>query len=270
MSHNPATLIVAMFLGSIVSPVQAELLPIGGAITPENFSGRYYIQSDSRNNLQFVPDPLDPARKVLELTLARSDKKASGGHRTEIHVRGDAARNLEGIRWYGFEFYVPETWVSISKPIVVAQLHGNDYTVPAPLVSLQIQENRMFLMTQYNTHPIGGPTLPVTANSVRKYPWHGPLEKGRWYRLVMRVLWSSTPNLGEMDIWIDDRRIVSEKNQPNSYDTSGPVGSVNYAKTGVYAPYGIGSLDTVKILNRGIVFGGSDSTYEEIVNGFSQ
>lgn len=250
----------------IWTPVFAQVTKAGGVVTESSLDSRYYVQARSKERLKWVADPLDSVRKVLQVTLHRDDGAVAGGLRTEIVPRGDGAFNGPDVRWYGFEFYVPESWVLIPQAVVVAQLHGNDHLHLAPPLSLQIQDGRIFLMTQYNTRLARAADPPRTEGSVRRYPWVAPLKKGKWYSWVVRVQWSSTPGEGEMDVWIDNERVLSERNRPNTYDTDGRPGSLNYAKAGIYAPAGMGDLETISLLTRGVVLGGNEATYQELLH----
>lgn len=241
-----------------------KILSIGGVVREETLRAEYLVQTGNPANLRFVADPENATKRVLELTLRASDPEAATSHRTEILGRKDGIGNQEAVRWYGFAFFVPADWKSDESPTVVAQLHGNDLLRLAPPLSLQIQEGRMFLMLQHNINRVTSATPPVTGNSVRLYPWRGPLVTGRWYRLIVRTIWSATPGVGELDVWLDGSLLVTQRGIPNTYDTSDVVGGRNYAKTGIYAPYGFKSKDEARILTRGIVIGGPDATYAEI------
>lgn len=253
------------------SPSLAQtILTAGGVVNESSLSAKYYVQARLPDRLRWVADPVDPARRVLEVRLQRNDGMVAGGLRTEIVPRGDGAANGAQTRWYGFEFYVPDDWVPIQPAVVVAQLHGNDHVYLAPPLSLQIQEGRLFMMTQYNTRAALSADPPKTEGSVRRYPWVAPLKKGKWYRWVVRAQWSSTPGAGELDVWIDDELVMSERNRPNAYDTDGRPGSLNYAKAGLYAPAGMADLESISMLIRGIVLGGSDATYQDVVRDLSR
>lgn len=250
------------------SPTASHILPISGVVQPKTLSADYFIQTGNPGNLRFIDDPENSGRKVLEMALSKKDPEAATSHRTEILGRKDALANGVEIRWYGFEIYLPKSWTLEPNPIVVAQLHGNDRLRLAPPVSLQIQGGRMFIMLQHNTNKLLSATPPVTGNSVRSYPWHSPLQKGRWLRFVVRTLWSSTPSVGELDLWMNDELILSQRNTPNTYETEPGIGGQNYAKTGVYAPYGLSTNDQISILTRGIIIGGPDATYDDIRKAF--
>lgn len=261
---------VLVFSSPMAIAETKKILPIGGVVREDTLKADYLIQTGNPENLRFVPDPENSSKKVLELTLRRSDPEAATSHRTEILGRKDGLGNQEELRWYGFAFYVPADWKLDESPIAVAQLHGNDFLRLAPPLSLQIQGGRMFLMLQHNTNRVTSTTPPVTGNSVRLYPWHGPLVRGRWYRLIVRTVWSATPGKGELDVWLDGTLLITQRGIPNTYDTSEGIGGRNYAKTGVYAPYGIKASDEVRVLTRGIVFGGPDATFVEMVNALEK
>lgn len=266
-----ALLIQFLLVGhTVAGESSAKILSIGGVVREATLKGDYLVQTGNPENLRFVTDPESSSKKVLELTLRRGDPEAATSHRTEILGRKDGIGNQLESRWYGFSFFIPADWKPDPSPIVIAQLHGNDFLRLAPPVSLQIQGGRMFLMLQHNVNSATSKTPPVTGNSVRTYPWRGPLILGRWCRLIVRTFWSTTPGIGELEVWLNDDLLVTQRGIPNTYDTSEGIGGRNYAKTGIYAPYGIEASDTVKILTRGIVFGGPDATYEDIVDALGK
>ena len=271
-THAAARILaVFLLLGSVVAAADSEkILPIGGVVNEATLNDYYLIQTGNRANLRFIPDPEKPSRMVLELTLRGSDPEAATSHRTEILGRKDGLGNQEEARWYGFEFYVPPDWRQYPTAIVVAQLHGNDRLRLSPPVSIQIQGGRMFLMLQHNTNAVTGRTPPTTANSIRFYPWHGPLILGRWYRLIVRTYWSAMPGAGELDVWLNGNLLARQRGVPNTYDTSEGIGGRNYAKTGINAPYGIEASDAIRILTRGIVYGGPSAGYQDMVDALDR
>jgi hypothetical protein len=280
MKHSsPAISFIASFstLGAILlascgsgSDGSSTTADVTDTVQEATFAQDYMVQTGTPSNIRFVSDPDNRAKTVLELTLQRDDPEAGMGHRTEVLGRHDGLGNKIEVRWYGFDFYIPSDWTPEPQPIAVAQLHGNDQLGLAPPLSLQVQGSEMFLMLQYNINAVTSATPPVSGNSVRSYPWRGSLTKGRWHRLVVRTFWSSSPGIGELDVWLDGILLVSQRATPNTYDTSNVVGGQNYAKTGLYAPYGLEANNAVRILSRGIVFGGPTARYQDIANALEK
>lgn len=245
----------------------ATMLDIGGVVQPTSFADKYFVQAASPNRFRFVADPVDPSRTVLEVALLGTDLGVAGGRRSEIIAKGDMLKS--GVRWYGFEFYIPPDWKITPKGIVVSQIHGNDNLNLIPLVSLGITGTKMYLMLGSNSNRIDSSTPPRSENTTRISPWEQTLIAGRWYRLVVRANWSFEPGKGAIDIWIDDRFVFSAHDIPNSYDTSGGGYAGNYAKMGLYAWDGLGSIDQQRILVRGIVLGQPTAKYRDVVDALS-
>jgi hypothetical protein len=249
---------------SSVAAVPPAVLEIGGQVRPETLSARYFTQSASPSNFNFVPDPSRPGRQVLEMKINNGEPKAEGGWRTEIVPNGDMMKS--GIRWYGFEFYIPIDWQVTSKGIVLSQIHGNDYLGLIPVVSLGVTGTKMYLMLGSNTNLINSSVPPSSLNTIRVSPWEASLVTGQWYRLVVRADWSFEPGKGAIDVWINNKVVYSAHNTPNSYDTSGNERSGNYSKMGLYAWDGLGDVSTQRILVRGIALGSSTAHYKDIVD----
>jgi hypothetical protein len=63
---------------------------------------------------------------------------------------------------------------------------------------------------------------------VRKFSL-GPLRLDRWYRFVLRVRWSSNPEEGAAELWVDGRRAVERISWPTMHEAAGA-----YWKLGFY------------------------------------
>ncbi len=107
----------------------------GGMVMAQDFDGRYTLNSVTKDNLQWLPDPAGSGKIVLFARIRDSDGNSAGAKRTEISPTHEYIQ--KGIRWYAFSFYLPDNWQFHPYDTVVAQLHTSQKTalVPPPLVS---------------------------------------------------------------------------------------------------------------------------------------
>jgi hypothetical protein len=115
------------------------------------------------------------------------------------------------------------------------------------------------LKLQWNTRSLDGPDPPTRKNSDSKVIPLGSIKTGQWYCFVVRADWSSTPDQGSMQIWMNGDTVYEASNSPNSYETW--LG--NYPKVGLYIP------GTMKVRERSIYVdfihvGGAKSGFEEM------
>lgn len=227
----------------------------GGPVTAKNFDGRYVLNSAAKDNLQWVPDPAGSGRSVLFARVSDSDGNSAGAKRTEISPKYEYIK--EGVRWYGFSFYLPDDWRFHAYDTVVAQLHSSQKTavVPPPLVFALLDNNLVL-----GLHRQIDLSLPVSRiNTATVNTVIATVVTGKWYCLVVRADWSSMPGKGSLNIWLNGNNVFKEQGQNNSYETW--LG--NYPKAGLYMP-GLTGVIKREIYFDFIHLGGALSNFQEV------
>jgi Polysaccharide lyase len=75
--------------------------------------------------------------------------------------------------------------------------------------------------------------------------WRAPLRRGRWIKFLVHVKYSSNPAVGQYELWVDDKKVMS------FHDLSKPANTGVYFKQGVYrnngTPTGVAYFDGLRV-----------------------
>lgn len=144
--------------------------------------------------------------------------------------------------WYGWATYFPSGFQAApNHDAVIAQAHSTDLTCAPPNLYVEVntqpgRPSSTFLhKIELNTY--GGPvTNGLTAGAtsacsgIQGHQFiFGQFRARHWFRFVMHVMWSSDPNVGYVELWVDGRLVVPFTHLPTLYSTS-PA----YWKQGLY------------------------------------
>lgn len=215
------------FLCSGTASLAQVDLTRGGPATPQNFDQIYTLNSASKANLTWVPDPAGSGRTVLFARVLASEGSTAGGKRTEISPLKEYKK--EGVRWYTFSFYLPADWQFHAYDTGIAQLHTSQQTaVVAPPVGFILIKDKL-LMSRHRPY-LAQPLSKENSSTVDGVI--ATVVPAQWYCLVVRADWSSNPNTGSLEIWLNGSKVLEEKKQHNAY----PTWLGNYPKAGLYMP----------------------------------
>lgn len=233
---------------------------------PRYFANVYAQGTWVNGGVTWADDPAasgDLRFKAFKATVTRpSGLNGDTLARAEVSPRWDYA--IAGVRWYAFSLFFPEDWVENSAEMVVAQLHTSQRAgiVVSPPVGFTVMGKYLRVGVQtseLSDDPAVTPHLEKLTSSAHNIRL-ATVERGKWYCLVMRADWSSTPGSGVFTLWMNGKVVYQAENAPNSYKTW--LG--NYAKTGLYVP-GITGMPATQTLYTGYVhLGGPDTTHEEM------
>lgn len=202
-----------------------------------------------------VPDPEDPARKVLAFQLAPFDPDTSSSKRAEIAFRPQI--EAEKVYWIAFGLYVYD-WGRLQKGdecVLGMQVHsGDDRRGLSPTFSIGSVDGRtLAVWIQHSRDPDPRPRNMVS----RRYA-DTPIAFGRWMDFVFRFRQSRSER-GFVQGWLDGRPILDYRG-PVGYDTPGYK---DYVKFGYYNWTGLRSSRKVLLRLPTVVVDPTGSTYAE-------
>lgn len=161
-------------------------------------------------------------KSALRFELRRGDSKH--GYRSELGNKPNTQK--EG--WYGFSNYFPASFVKDPVQEAVLQFHAHPDLIKgeawrSPPVALIILNDRFVLDLRHDARPVTKGELKLTRLDL------GPVDKDVWIDWVFHVKWA-WDNTGVLEVWKNNKLIVSRKNMPNCYnDLTYP-----YLKIGLY------------------------------------
>jgi hypothetical protein len=186
--------------------------------------GKWYEESISSSWSANINNQITRAGKgSMRFELRKSDTKH--GHRAELGQQPGVVKQ-EG--WYGFANYFPKEYTADPISEIVAQFHskpdldkGEKWR--SPPLALAIINDRFVLEMRNDPRPISTGEIKMTRLDL------GPVEKEVWNDWVVHAKWA-WDNTGVLEIWKNNKLIVSRKNMPNCYNDA----TYPYFKIGVY------------------------------------
>jgi hypothetical protein len=176
------------------------------------------------SRLTIVSSPVRQGSFAMRVELHSGDL-ASNGTRNEL-VRQVA--ETEGMdRYYAWSTMFDASYPIENKWQVFTQWHHSGCCGSPPL--------------EFDVY---GQTLSLDRNppdnSGTVAMWSTPLVRGVWHDFVMHVLWSSSPDLGFIELWYDGQKVIAGKAMQTLFP-----GQVNYLKQGLYRDSSISAVGVV-------------------------
>jgi hypothetical protein len=198
---------------------------------------------------------------ALKFELRKSDSKL--GYRTELGQ--EPGKEREG--WYGFSNYFPKTWTKDPIPEIIAQFNSRPdlnkgEAWRSPPLALAILNDRFVLEMRNDANAITKAQPKMTRLDL------GPVDKEVWNDWVIHVKWA-WDNSGVLEIWKNNKLVVSRKNMPNAYNDA----TYPYFKTGIYK-WDWANKSTPSVQKRvyfvdELTIGKSTATYNDVYPGRS-
>jgi len=143
-------------------------------------------ESVAVDRLRVVRDPEGDGRRVLRTLVRRGDSPIAGatGNRSEVLYTHDRPREGQE-RYYRWQTLFPDNFNSADFWQIFTQWHQYKAGGSPPLAFL-----------------VWGDEVRLGGPGPRWY-WTAPLETGRWHDFVVRVVWSTNPGRGGVEIWYD-------------------------------------------------------------------
>jgi len=174
-----------------------------------------------------APDPSDPTRSALRVTLMPDDPLTSGSHRCETTFSpGPTGLPLGRPFWHAFAIQIPD-WRKTNDEQSLAQWHAGDTSGVQPVYTLLVRGPQMRLVLRYNTA-----SPPTTATNVVRELWSTTSwPPNTWITVVTKAVVSIDPAAGPyIRTWVNGQQVVNY---------NGPVGynipnELPYVKHGIY------------------------------------
>lgn len=174
-----------------------------------------------------APDPSDPSRVALRMTVLPTDPPTAGAPRCETTFSPGATGLPVGrVFWHAFAIQIPD-WRRTSDEQQLMQWHAGDTTGLQPIYSLLVRGTQMRLVLRYDTA-----AMPSRQTTVTRVLWStNSWPPNTWLTVVTRALVSVDPAAGpRISTWINGTAVVNY---------SGPVGyraptAQPYVKHGIY------------------------------------
>lgn len=141
------------------------------------------------------------------------------GERAEVLI-GTGEREGQ-VRWYSWSTKFASNFPIARRGAwqVVSQWHSN--ASGSPPLGWYVDRNRLVLRAHRHARP--GRVLSV------KDLWSGPIRRGKWNHIKMRVRWSGSDRRGWVELWMNGKKVVKRAKVRTLYPGIG-----NYFKQGYY------------------------------------
>lgn len=174
-----------------------------------------------------APDPADPSRAALRMTLMPTDPPTAGAPRCETTFSpGATGLPMGRVFWHAFAIHIPD-WHRTTDEQQLMQWHAGDTTGLQPIYSLLVRGPQMRLILRYDTS-----ATPSRATTVTRVLWStNSWPPNSWITVVTRALVSADAAAKpQVSTWINGQPVVNY---------SGPVGyrtptAQPYVKHGLY------------------------------------
>jgi hypothetical protein len=186
------------------------------------------------SSIQVVRSPVRQGRYAARFEVRRGDNPIGFGDRAQIQIN---TGEREGqVRWYSWSTRVARDFPRYGAWQVLAQWHAK--ASGSPPVAFFAEGDDLVL----KVHRTGRPGRVLSIVDV----WRGPLPRGTWRDIKMRVRWSGSDRRGWIELWIDGRRQrFDDGTQRRRIRTMYP-GIGNYMAMGLYRQSGLA--------RRGVVY----------------
>ena len=174
-----------------------------------------------------APDPADPARTALRMTVLPNDPPTAGAPRCETTFSPGATGMPQGrVFWHAFSIHIPE-WRKTTDEQQLMQWHAGDNTNLQPIYSLLVRGTEMRLIMRYDTSATPSRNTTVTRILWATSAW----PPNTWITVVTRALVSPNPAASPMiSTWINGAQVVNYRG-PVGYNTPS---AQPYLKHGLY------------------------------------
>ena len=189
-------LITALALAS-AGPAPATVLFHNTGTT----SGWSSIFQEHNGTVNQVTSPVYKGGAAVKVTQVY-DAGYTGRYHSEL-VRNDGYKPGQ-MRFYGFAFYIPSTWQSVSQGFNIAQFiadfsnTGCDDWMPSTML--------WFTGSSLSTRVKQG---TICSQSIRTFSNFASLSYGQWHRIEMQANWQSNTS-GYLKVWVDGAKKLEQ------------------------------------------------------------
>jgi Polysaccharide lyase len=145
-------------------------------------------------SITVVRSPVRQGRYAARFEVRRGDNPIGYGDRAQIQI---GTNETEGaLRWYAWSTRVAPSFPRYWNWQVLAQWHAKASGSP-PIAFMAERDD---LVLRVHRHRAPGSVIDV------RDIWRGPLRRGAWRDIAMRVRWSGSDRRGWVELWIDGTR----------------------------------------------------------------
>jgi hypothetical protein len=145
-------------------------------------------------SIRVVRSPVRQGRYAARFEVHRGDNPIGFGDRAQVQI-GTNEREGE-VRWYSWSTRVSHDFPDYGAWQVLAQWHAKAEGSP-PLAFFAEHDDLVLQVHRYDA--------PGRLRDIADI-WRGPLRRGAWRDIRMRVRWSGDDSRGWVELWIDGRR----------------------------------------------------------------
>lgn len=182
--------------------------PIIGSVVAQTAAENFEDGSLSPFNVEIVPGNVSeiimpsgfPARAGTKVHRIVWNAANHDGSRASKSVEGlsGSLPKITGEGWYGFSFYMPDSFPTPGKTMVLGQIHAWHHSLPATNITCTVgleTDGRMYLEGAYGVGD-GGKTVTVQTTL------SPGLVKGSWHDIVLYVKFARN-GTGALKAWLD-------------------------------------------------------------------
>jgi Polysaccharide lyase len=155
------------------------------------WGGVYAVAED---RVQVVTEEVDQGRYAGRFEVREGDNPIGFGDRAMVALSTDESEG--DARWYSWSTLFPDDFPRLPAWQVVTEWHSTEDGPPS--IGFYVEYDTLVL--QVNRHAAPGEPIDVVQI------WRGPLRRGAWRRIKMRVGWSGSDERGTVELWVDGVR----------------------------------------------------------------
>lgn len=171
-------------------------------------------------------------KSSLAMSLRWDDPLVAGNKRAELRLR---SAEFHRDYWFKFSLYLPDDWVSDTRPVTLAQWHGvRDQLLGeggrAPPLRLLVADGKWIIVGGADNMRITRFWYQTYTNEYLRIYWSAPITRGKWEDWLFKIRWSHQED-GELAVWRDGKQILHRKGANAYEDPLAP-----FFKIGIYIP----------------------------------
>lgn len=242
-----------------------------GRFNKSDFSGYRALEADGEffngfsmpngipARLDRILDPAGSGNLVMRATHVVGDMPTYGGYRSELSASRDP---IGSERWYSWGYFLPDTFKTDKKGIVIAQIHDTpdvgESDSRAPTLAIFAQDERLVLINAFDSDRVTSRSGVIPKAGVdyeRRELTSWDIETGKWVYLDLHVKWAGDET-GSLEFWKDGVQLFKESNHINTFDDERGV----WFKSGVYSP----NPEPISAYFSGVKIGDEKETFQSM------
>jgi hypothetical protein len=180
----------------IASAAAADVAWVGDFETADLSQWNYVLNGENDQGtpyIQVLGDEIAQGRYAARIELHNDAAWPNGLKRVELQHRPADERTAEGATtFFAWSFFLPDTLPADPGQTIGYWESNNSYQ---QVMAFQVAGESITFSTR-------------RPDNVVQWQADGIATAGQWHRIAMRVLWSTDPATGEVDVWFDGQQVV--------------------------------------------------------------